>query len=110
LYESDCKTQYNGGISPPVGIDGFHMFYRQNVPAGYDLSLCMVCGNGAQTIKRDNILVQQRSKCYHTMRVKDVGNTGPVEIAYDDTTVRKVYGSGFNDFFINTDPSVCPIQ
>jgi hypothetical protein len=86
------------------------MFYRQNVPAGYDLSLCMVCGNGAQTIKRDNILVQQRSKCYHTMRVKDVGNTGPVEIAYEDTTVRKVYGSGFNDFFINTDPSVCPIQ
>ena len=44
------------------------------------------------------------------MRVKDIGNTGPVEIPYSDTTVRKVYGSGFNDFFVNTDPAVCPIQ
>jgi len=84
---------------------------KTDVPAGYKLNLCMECSNVADTAKRNNIVVEQYSKCYNTMVMKDVDNLAPISIKYTGVQDKiELAKNGFDDYFHNNDASVCPIK
>ena len=112
LFKSDCRTEVDGGDKAPVSIgdDKKTLIAKRDIPAGYKLNLCMQCSNIADTITRNNIVVQQKSKCYNTMVHKDVDNLAPISIAHTGKEERIELGKAFDDYFHNMDESVCPIK
>ena len=49
LFNSDCKTEYEGGDNAPVGLDTTktQLDCLRDIPEGYKLNLCMQCSNVA---------------------------------------------------------------
>ena len=49
LFNSDCKTEYNGGGAPPVSMYKTKTTLNlwNDKPEGYKLNLCIECTNGA---------------------------------------------------------------
>jgi hypothetical protein len=93
-----------------MGIDGTQALQiTQNVDAGYEETLCVMCRNLAgSTISHDNYKIEQTRNCA-TALVGQVQSPvhAPVTIEYTDATTLHVAATASVQFFTNPHATLC---
>lgn len=74
----------------------------------YDITVCLECTNGAQTIRKKDFNITQSGKCSMSLSAKQ-SSLGSLQLKYSESKSSIVIGNGLNSFFENAEPDDCPI-